>query len=97
MNRIRVEVAYALPEEHYLVALTLPEGSTALDAVQRSGVLMRYPELDADNLSLGVFSQAVDAGHVLREGDRVEIYRPLLLDPKAARRLRAERARQRDR
>lgn len=91
MNQyINVEVAYALPQGQTLIALQVPEGSTALQAVTASGVLARHPELDPTSLKLGIFSRAVRPDVVLRDKDRVEIYRPLLADPKQARRNRAE-------
>jgi len=89
-----VEVAYAEPEKQYLITLELPEGSTIWDAVQQSGLLNKCPGLTERGESLranvGVFGQLKPAETVLRANDRVEIYRPLLLDPKEARRLRAE-------
>lgn len=87
---LRVEVAYARPERQAIVPVVLPPGSSALQAVEKSGILALFPEIDAENLSLGIFSKAIKPEHVLREGDRVEIYRPLLADPKEVRRRRAE-------
>jgi putative ubiquitin-RnfH superfamily antitoxin RatB of RatAB toxin-antitoxin module len=87
---IEVEVAYALPERQTLLRLNVPIGTTAEQAVQRSGVLERYPELDLSASKLGIFAKVVPPQRELREGDRVEIYRPLLADPKAVRQKRAE-------
>jgi len=87
---IGVEVAYALPERQTLLRLKVPVGTTAEQAVQRSGLLERYPELDLSASKLGVFAKVVPPQRELREGDRVEIYRPLLADPKAVRQKRAE-------
>ncbi|WP_434633706.1 RnfH family protein [Chromobacterium sp. CV08] len=89
-ERLSVEVAYARPERQWLVAVDLPMGATALDAVRASGILAACPELDEAALKLGVFGKAVKSDAVLREHDRVEIYRPLLADPKEVRRQRAE-------
>ena len=93
MARIRVEVAYAGPEGQWLVPLELEQGASALDAVLASGVPERLPGFDPANARLGVFSRPVAADAPLGDGDRVEIYRPLLRDPKSARRARAERPR----
>ncbi|AUH50086.1 RnfH family protein [Chromobacterium sp. ATCC 53434] len=89
-ERLSVEVAYARPERQWLVALSLPSGACALDAVRASGILAQCPELDEAALKLGVFGKAVKPEAALREHDRVEIYRPLLADPKEVRRQRAE-------
>ncbi|MBE5314885.1 MAG: RnfH family protein [Xanthomonadales bacterium] len=86
---IRVEVTYARPERAWRVSLTLPAGTTALQAFEASGLRVRVVELARSEPDLGVFAQAVGPGHVLRDGDRVEVYRPLLIDPKDARRKRA--------
>jgi putative ubiquitin-RnfH superfamily antitoxin RatB of RatAB toxin-antitoxin module len=87
---IEVEVAYALPERQTLLRLKVPVGTTAEEAVQRSGLLTRYPDLDLNASKLGIFAKVVPPQRELREGDRVEIYRPLIADPKAVRQKRAE-------
>lgn len=95
-TQITVEVAYALPDRQALLTLTVPEGTTALEAVQRSSISKQFPELTLDDSSpLGIFGQAVPASQQLREGDRVEIYRPLLADPKDVRKARAARVKAR--
>ena len=86
---MKVEVAYAGPEGQWLVELDLDDGATALEAVLGSGIPARLSSFDAVSVRLGVFSRAVPHDAPLREGDRVEIYRPLLADPKSARRARA--------
>lgn len=94
---ISIEVAYGLPAEQVLLVLAVPEGTTARQAARLSGLDARFPGLDLEHAPLGIFSKLEknpDAC-VLRAGDRVEIYRPLLIDPKEARRLRAERAKAR--
>jgi len=90
---LRVEVVYALPSGEDAAFVLLPRGKTALDAVRASGILERHPELDRRSLKLGIFGKAVAADAPLADGDRVEIYRPLALDPKEARRRRALRKR----
>lgn len=86
----RVEVAYALPDRQAVVTLALPAaGLTARQAVERSGLLDQFPELRAEPLVLGVYGVACGHDRPLRDRDRVEIYRPLKVDPRAQRRQRA--------
>jgi putative ubiquitin-RnfH superfamily antitoxin RatB of RatAB toxin-antitoxin module len=87
MRPIRVEVVYALREAADVVSLELPAGSTARDAVTASGIATRHPELDVN--ALGIYGKRVPPNARLADGDRVEIYRPLALDPKERRRQRA--------
>ncbi|UTH72643.1 RnfH family protein [Chromobacterium sp. IIBBL 290-4] len=89
-DKIRVEVAYARPDRQWLLTVDLPQGGTALEAVKASGILADCPELSAETLKLGVFGKSVKPDAALRPQDRVEIYRPLLADPKEVRRQRAE-------
>ena len=91
---IDVEVAYGLPTEQALLAVVVPEGSTVADAIQHSGILQRFPEIDLSVNAVGVWNRSCKLQHVLRAGDRIEIYRPLIADPKQVRRLRAEKAKQ---
>jgi len=93
---IPVEVAYALPDKQAIVPLVVPEGTTALDAAERSGIAAQFEGLVInDDLKLGIFGKAVALGQVLRAGDRVEIYRPLEADPKEVRKARAAAAKER--
>jgi putative ubiquitin-RnfH superfamily antitoxin RatB of RatAB toxin-antitoxin module len=92
MFRLRVEVVYALAHAQDIVALELPEGALARDAVAASGVLARHG-LDPARLVLGIAGRRVVQEHRLREGDRVDILRPLAADPNEARRRRARRNR----
>lgn len=91
MNKIRVEVAYALPEKQKIIALDVEEGCSVLDAVRRSNIDAFFPGLDIETAKLGIFGKAVRnaAEQVLKEGERVEIYRELKVDPKQARANRA--------
>ena len=89
MAVLRVEVVYALPGSEDAVSVELPAGSTAADAVRASGILARHPQIDPRRQSLGIYGRAVAAGAALCDGDRVEIYRPLVVDPREARRRRA--------
>ena len=86
---IRVEVAYALPNQQTLLSLDLPVGSSVESAIQQSGLLNRFPEIDLAQNKVGVFSKLVALNTLLRDRDRVEIYRPLIADPKEIRRQRA--------
>jgi putative ubiquitin-RnfH superfamily antitoxin RatB of RatAB toxin-antitoxin module len=86
---IMVEVVYALQDRQELVALTLPAGTSAREAVEHSGLLEKFPEIDPDRNKLGVFARLVKPDTVLRHRDRVEIYRPLIADPKEVRKRRA--------
>jgi putative ubiquitin-RnfH superfamily antitoxin RatB of RatAB toxin-antitoxin module len=95
--RIRVEVAYALPDHQLLLEVTLARGATARQAVERSGILQRCPEIDLARSTLGVFGRIASPDARLRDGDRVEIYRALIADPKQGRRDRARRADRRSR
>lgn len=92
-SQIQVEVAYALPAKQRIVKLKVPEGTTAMQAVQQSQLDTVFDELSLDgDLKLGVWGKSVTADRVLEEGERVEIYRPLLVDPKEVRKARAARA-----
>lgn len=86
---IRVEIAYALPHKQALVSLDLPAGTKLEHAIQQSGVLSQFPEIDLAKNKVGIFSKLVSLDTVLRDRDRVEIYRPLIADPKEVRRQRA--------
>lgn len=88
---INVEVAYALPHRHEVVKLVLTQGANVLDAVKASGLLSKYPEIDVDGANkLGIFAKLVKPDTELRDRDRIEIYRPLIADPKAVRKKRAD-------
>lgn len=98
-DSIEVEVAYALPERQTIIAMTVTPGTTALEAVHRSGILTQFPDIDPASLAIGIFSRPLDGSvnpspqeYILQPRDRVEIYRPLLIDPKEARLARAAKA-----
>lgn len=92
MPDITIEVVYALPEKQYLRTVTLEEGATVEEAIKASGLLSLRKDIDLKNNKVGVFSRPVKLDDTLQDGDRVEIYRPLIADPKEMRRQRAERA-----
>jgi putative ubiquitin-RnfH superfamily antitoxin RatB of RatAB toxin-antitoxin module len=85
---IEVEVVYALRAEQAVVSLRLPAGATVEQALRQSGLLQRYPAITLDTVCVGVFGNRVTLNTRLRPGERVEIYRPLTVDPKDARRRR---------
>jgi uncharacterized protein len=86
---MRVEVAYALPTEQVVIELVLPDGATVGEAILASGMLARFPEIDLTRTAVGIFGERATLDDTLKEGERVEIYRPLLADPKETRRRRA--------
>lgn len=88
---LRVEVVYALPDRAWSVVLELPSGAIASEAAARSGLATQVPDFDEASLSYAIFGRAITATTVLRDGDRLELLRPLIADPKLARRLRAKR------
>lgn len=85
-----IEVVYALPQRQELVRVKLPEGSTLKQAIEASGLLQKYPDIDLARNKVGVFGKLSKMDAVLRDHDRVEIYRPLIADPKEVRKKRAE-------
>lgn len=91
---MRVEVAYAKPEKQQIIALDVPEGTTVFEAAELSGIVDEFPEINLDETKMGLFGKAVrnPKEEVLKPSDRVEIYRPLLIDPKVARANRAAKA-----
>ena len=88
---IQVEVAYATPDQQIIEPVTVADGCTVEQAIQASQLLIQFPEIKLDSVAVGIFSKKVSLQQQLRKGDRVEIYRPLLIDPKQARRLRAKK------
>lgn len=86
---IHVEVVYARPERQEIAQMELPAGSTAGQAIEASGLLARYPEIDLGKNKLGIYAKLAKPDTALRDRDRVEIYRPLIADPKEVRKQRA--------
>jgi putative ubiquitin-RnfH superfamily antitoxin RatB of RatAB toxin-antitoxin module len=86
---MQVEVVFALPERQFLEAITVPEDADVADAIRLSGVEREFPDVSFAELQAGIWGKPVERGQALREGDRVEIYRPLGMDPREARRLKA--------
>ena len=90
-ERIRVEVAYARPDAAYCIPVELPAGTSAAEAIRASGLLDQCPEIDLDVNRIGIFARPCEPGDRVNDGDRIEVYRPLQVDPKEARRRRAAR------
>jgi len=89
-DEILVEVAYALPDVQVIIPLYVKKGATVEQVIHQSGVLKDFPDIDLDASKVGIFSKLAKKDTVLREKDRVEIYRPLIADPKAVRKQRAK-------
>ena len=94
-NSITVEVAYALPERQLILELQVPEGTSVIEAARQSGITGKFDGIDLENAKFGIFGKVVAPAQLLREGQRVEIYRPLIADPKEVRKARAARAKER--
>ena len=92
---LHIEVVYARPDHQTVKRVRLPAGSRVAAAITASGLLTEFPEIDLRVNRVGVYAEPVELDSVLEDGDRVEIYRPLLVDPKEARRRRAARRKRR--
>lgn len=88
-EQIRVEVAYARPDTQVILTLKVEPGVTIQETIERSGILAQFPEIDLERNRVGVFGKLRKRTDTLADGDRVEIYRPLIADPKEVRRQRA--------
>jgi uncharacterized protein len=88
---LKVEVAYASPDEQAIIPLTVPEASTVQAVIGLSGLLERFSSINLSVQAVGIFGRLVTLETIVEEGDRVEIYRPLLVDPMEARRARAKK------
>lgn len=86
---MQVEVVFALPERQFLERITLPDNAVVADAIRECGVERQFPDVSFDDLQAGIWGAPVEKTRALRDGDRVEIYRALALDPREARRLKA--------
>lgn len=86
-----IEVAYARPDQQYLIVLSVPEETTVETAIALSGILTLCPEIGQTELMLGIFGERCLPDQPVKSGDRIEIYRPLLMDPKESRRRRAKK------
>ncbi|MBL8397060.1 MAG: RnfH family protein [Candidatus Accumulibacter sp.] len=86
---LHIEVVYALPDKQPIVTLKLPAGATVRQAIEASGLLQKHPEIDLTRNKTGIFAKLAKLDSPLRDHDRVEIYRPLIADPKEVRKQRA--------
>jgi len=84
-----IEVAYALPDEQILLKTQVEQGATVLDGLEQSGILKKFPQIDIQTVAVGIFGKKSKLDAALSAGDRIEIYRPLIADPKEARKKRA--------
>lgn len=89
-DQINIEVVYALPHEQTLLKVRVPQSSTVAEAIRISGIIEKYPDIDLSKNKLGIYGKLSKADAILRDKDRIEIYRPLIADPKEIRRQRAE-------
>ena len=91
---MKIEVVYALPDTATCLCVEVAEGSQVEEAIIASGILEKCPQIDRESLTVGVWNRTCKLTQILKEGDRIEIYRPLIADPKDARRKRAEKAKE---
>jgi putative ubiquitin-RnfH superfamily antitoxin RatB of RatAB toxin-antitoxin module len=88
-NEILVEIAYALPEEQVIISIKVPTIFNVQQAIEKSGIQKKFPSIDLSKNKVGIFGKKTTLDHTLNDRDRIEIYRPLILDPKEMRRKRA--------
>ena len=91
MFEIQIEIVCALPDEQFSFCINVPFGSTVRDGIVESGLLSKFNDLKLEHLKVGIFSKLADLNTRLKDGDRIEIYRPLVLSPVMARRFRANK------
>ncbi|MFW8589906.1 RnfH family protein [Glaciecola sp. 2405UD65-10] len=91
-NSISIEITYALPEKQSLINLSVPTNCSVKDAIEQSGILALHPEIDLSENKVGIWYKATKLDTPLNDGDRIEIYRPLIADPKEVRKKRAAKA-----
>ena len=88
-DEILVEVAYALPEEQVIISIKVPKKINVKQAIEKSGIQKKFSDIDLSKNKIGIFGKQTTLNHLLSDKDRIEIYRPLILDPKEMRRKRA--------
>ncbi|MGI5309124.1 RnfH family protein [Rheinheimera sp. WS51] len=93
-EQLMVEVAYALPNQQSILTLSVAQDATVEQIINSSGILQQYPDIDLSQQKVGVWSRTVKLTDTVKNGDRIEIYRPLIADPKDLRRRRAEKAKE---
>lgn len=89
-DMIKIQLSYAKAEQQLILDLSVPAGTTILQAIEASDLIRKMPDIDISVLRVGIYSKLKTLDTVVRDGDRVEIYRPLIVDPKESRRRRAE-------
>jgi putative ubiquitin-RnfH superfamily antitoxin RatB of RatAB toxin-antitoxin module len=94
VKQINVEVVYALPDKQEVIALVVDEDCSIKQAIQQSNIEQIFPEINLSDMPVGIFAQLRNPDDKLKDGDRIEIYRPLIMDPKESRRQRAALAKQ---
>lgn len=90
VSKITIQIAYALPEKHFLQSYQVEQGTTLKEAIDSSELLTLFPDLDLNKSKFGIYSRPAKSDQILEAGDRIEIYRSLVADPKEIRRKRAE-------
>jgi len=93
-SKLNIEVCYALPEKQSLMCITVENNTSVEQAIVQSGILNTYPDIDLSVNKVGVWNRTCKIDTILKEGDRIEIYRPLIADPKEVRKLRAQKAKE---
>ncbi len=94
VSELNIEVTYALPEKQFLLSVKVKEGSTVEEAILASGILALRDDIDLKKNKIGIYSRPAKLTDLVQDGDRVEIYRPLIADPKELRRKRAEKSKE---
>ncbi|BAE51423.1 RnfH family protein [Paramagnetospirillum magneticum] len=89
---MKIGVVYALPSRQSWLSIDVPEGTTVKEAIQKSGILNQFPEIDLETQKVGIFGKAAALDAVVEEGARIEIYRPITVDPKTVKRRAAPEA-----
>lgn len=93
-QQIAIQIAYATPEKQIVIPLSIAENASVMEAITLSGMFEQFPDIDKDNLNVGVFYKLIDIEtYELKAGDRLEIYRPLIIAPKIARASKANKIR----
>ncbi|WP_429058400.1 RnfH family protein [Aeromonas veronii] len=93
-DQLNIEVVYALPQQQTVIALRVAPETCVLAAIEQSGIVQKHPEIDLSVNKFGIYSRPVKGCDLLQDGDRIEIYRPLIADPREMRKKRAEKAKE---
>lgn len=83
---MKISIAYAAPTRQAWLSVEVPDGTSVKDAIERSGILQQFPEIDLEQQKVGIFSKLTKLDTILADGDRIEIYRPITCDPKTVKR-----------